>query len=65
MQFKKKNNLFIITANQTLHELIRALKKLMARRGYPKTIYLEKAKTYAAASKLIKMIKIQRLLSPF
>lgn len=42
-----------ILQNQTTHEFIKALKRLIARRGRPKVIYSDNAKTFVAASKWI------------
>ena len=51
-----------LLADPTTDGFIRALKKLIARKGCPETIYLDNAKTYVAASKLIKKIKILEIL---
>ena len=51
-----------LLADPTTDGFIRALKRLIARKGCPETIYLDNAKTYVAASKLIKKIKILEIL---
>ena len=45
-----------ILPNQTTQELIQALKRLIARRGWPKAIYSDNAKTFEKASKWIKRV---------
>ena len=51
--------------DQTKEEFIRALKRLVARRGCPETIYSNNAKTFVAASKLIKRINKLEILHLF
>ena len=45
-----------ILPNQTTQEFIQALKRLIARRGRPKVIYSDNAKTFEKASKCIKRV---------
>ena len=45
-----------ILPNQTTQELIQALKRLIARRGWPKAMYSDNAKTFEKASKWIKRV---------
>ena len=45
-----------ILPNQTTQEIIQALKRLIARRGRPKVIYSDNAKTFEKASKWIKRV---------
>ena len=45
-----------ILPNQTTQEFIQALKRLIARRGRPKVIYSDNAKTFEKASKWIKRV---------
>ena len=51
--------------NQTKEEFIRALKRLIARRGCPETIYSDNAKTVVAASKWIMKINKSEILHQF
>ena len=51
--------------DQTKEEFIRALKRLIARRGCPETIYSDNAKTFVAASKWIKRINKSEILHHF
>ena len=51
--------------DQTKEEFIRALKRLIARRRCPETIYSDNAKTFVAASKLIKKINNSEILHHF
>ena len=48
--------------DQTADEFIRALKRLMARRGCPETIYSDNAKVYVVASKWFKKINKSKIL---
>ena len=48
--------------DQTTDEFIRVLKKLIARRGCPETIYSNSAKIYVAVSKWIKKINKSKIL---
>ena len=48
--------------DQTTNEFIRALNRLIARRGCPETIYSDNAKTYVAASKQLKKINKLKIL---
>ena len=45
-----------ILPNQTTQEFTQALKRLIARRGRPKVIYSDNAKTFEKASKWIKRV---------
>ena len=45
-----------ILPNQTTQEFIQALKRLITRRGIPKVIYSDNAKTFEIASKWIKRV---------
>ena len=55
-----------ILVNQTTHEFIQALKRLIARRGRPKVIYSDNAKTFEKAARWIKKVikdeKVQEFL---
>ena len=51
--------------DQTKEEFIRALKRLIARRGCPEAIYSNNAKTFVAASKWIKRINKSEILQNF
>ena len=51
--------------DQTKEEFIRALKRLIARRGCPETIYSDNAKTFVAASKWIKRINKSEIFHQF
>ena len=51
--------------DQTKEEFIRALKRLIARRGCSETIYSNNAKTFVAASKWIKRINRSEILHHF
>ena len=50
-----------VLPNQTTQEFIHALKRLIARRGRPKVIYSDNAKTFVAASKWIEKINKDEL----
>ena len=51
--------------NQTEEEIIRALKRLIVRRGCPEPIYSDNAKTFVPASKWIKRINKSEILHHF
>ena len=54
-----------LLTDQTKEEFIRALKRLIARRECPETIYSANAKTFVAASKWIKKINKSQILHHF
>ena len=74
---EKKSYIFLFTCSltrpihlellpdQTKEEFIRALKRLIARRGCPETIYSDNAKTFVTASKWIKRINKSEILHHF
>ena len=51
--------------DQTKEEFIRALKRLIARRGCPETIYFDNSKTFVVASKGIKRINKSKIFHHF
>ena len=51
--------------DQTKEEFMRALKRLISRRGCPETIYSDNAKTFVAASKWIKRNNKTEILHHF
>ena len=62
---RKEKCLLDVLSNQTTQEFIYALKRLITRRGRPKLIYSDNAKTYVAASKLIEKINIIKLMQEY
>ena len=52
-------------SNQTTQEFIHALKRLIARRGRPKLIYSNNAKTFVAASNWIEKINKDDLMQEY
>ena len=54
-----------VLPNQTTQEFIHALKRLIARRGRPKVIYSDNAKTFVATSKWIEKIKKDELMQEY
>ena len=54
-----------VLPNQTTQEFIHALKRLIARRGEPKVIYSDYAKTFVAASKWIEKINKDKLMQKY
>ena len=54
-----------LVPDQTTIEFLKALKRLIARRGCPTTIYSDNAKSFVAASKWIKSIKISEDINHF
>ena len=51
-----------VLPNQTTQEFIHALKRLIARKGRPKVIYSNNAKTFVAESKWIEKINKDELM---
>ena len=45
-----------LTPNLTTNEFIKCFKRLIARRGRPKTVYSDNAKTFQAAAKWLKLV---------
>ena len=62
---RKEKCLLDVLSNQTTQEFIYALKRLITRRGRPKLIYSDNAKTYVAASKLIEKINKIKLMQEY
>ena len=54
-----------VLPNQTTQEFIHALKRLIVRRGEPKVIYSDYAKTFVAASKWIEKINKDKLMQKY
>ena len=54
-----------VLPNQTTQEFIPVLKRLIARRGIPKVIYSDNAKTFVTASKWIEKINKDELMQEY
>ena len=54
-----------LVQNQTTTEFIKTLKRLIARRGCPRVIYSDNAKTFVAASRWVKRIKKDEEINQF